>query len=1254
MMSLALVPTNNTNDSNNTTTNSTPTDPYLTNDFHPLSLASSEILAALRADESAPDADLYRRLISSSGVGAHRYHVVNGHDGCGEVDSSGSINGGGSAGSSGGGSARQSSSTSSTGGGSTHNGGNVIGSPLGVLRGSRQYNGSSSSSSSRSSSSNNNNNTMNNNDPSSPSSQSTTPKKVSVPPTSYLKHTKSVPLPNILATQSQRARLSSLMGLLPQANLVWLTCDDTLYLWSYKSAIVADKGDTRSWGGRGGLNNTPTTTPSNSSTSSSSEEYCSFTVPSGQCIVSIGLVKPKPNIFKKEITWCLVVTTPEEVILCALLQEKFIVEKEEYTVVLDDGNPNEGTTTTTTTTRVDSETHQNNNNGGFKHGTDEILRLLPTRYVMPTDSIPILSIVGSNDGRIFLGGYDGNLYEFLYEGNLPPGIKSVVGQSYYGSGGMISGSEVMEAAIDDYFDGRGVFTLHDDSRRKGSLTVSGALSGSKRVISALTFGILDESGGGSNNGSDYGGSTPSRRRASKCRKINHTSSASSFVSSVLPGPVLRMASSMFGSSIEAAAKKCGPIVDIVLDEERLCLYTLGSRGVICVYDIAPLSSSSYSSGGDNSIGSNNIPPPRLSSVLDAIETTKLYLDSVSRGRMYPPTTTQNVALGTITFPGGITSAQAGVGGMEGAREILKRYDLESRIIKSATAAAAAASSSSANGINVRGVKNELSNTAGILHPVSIHLVPPSESKSLTLVAITGGGLRYYLSSLSSSYINSAQSGQGGFDYTTRTQSRGGGNMDPRLARMRPGRKMIFCHVRAPPPYTSNDGNDGFRFELAPSAVNLIGAAGSGGGLPPGIHGSSSGRVAGGGSSNNVSSAAGDVVKGSYANGVFVLALDVEKKGSARNTASSSSGNNFFSTPEERNPTKQSSVAGDAIVVTLPDFAARVTQSNSTLLSGGNNTVVSSTQTQPGGISEAVILPMSGVNGTASPVLPGGRTFDISANTDKQKSSVVSLFVNSETPSDVELQIGLLPSFAPKKKTNKSSTSKNGTTSSALVVSTDRGRGLISSTLSALSYYLRSGQAFGYPVGTVSNGSNKFGPTITYRVSGRHGCDSAGFSSSAGESFSTSSRNSSQGRSNNSAGSSAASAKSARLPSWLLRPSSAPLNAEASQHLLPLSSNIGDGSSSDVLVLNSGGLHFFSNSSLLNNLASVLLRANNIARDTFVRNCKYGRELSLLFLVHLDVHKLHSSLPLQSLQVMDMLKDVPCALRWLLLVQAVQC
>ena len=70
---------------NNATNTTSSADPYLTNDFYPLSLASSEILLALRADEAAPDADLYRRLIISSGdttttsggvPSAHRYHLA--------------------------------------------------------------------------------------------------------------------------------------------------------------------------------------------------------------------------------------------------------------------------------------------------------------------------------------------------------------------------------------------------------------------------------------------------------------------------------------------------------------------------------------------------------------------------------------------------------------------------------------------------------------------------------------------------------------------------------------------------------------------------------------------------------------------------------------------------------------------------------------------------------------------------------------------------------------------------------------------------------------------------------------------------------------------------------------------------------------------------------------------------------------------------------------------------------------------------
>jgi len=507
--------------------------------------------------------------------------------------------------------------------------------------------------------------------------------------------------------------------------------------------------------------------------------------------------------------------------------------------------------------------------------------------------------------------------------------------------------------------------------------------------------------------------------------------------------------------------------------------------------------------------------------------------------------------------------------MEGAREILQRHELEERITK--------ASGGTEGGFGRKGARNRSSgsNTAGILHPISIRLVPAAESKSLTLVAITGGGLRYYLSSLSMSYINSAQAMRGA-DIN---------NGDSMLARTRPGRKMTFCHIRAPTPYTSSDGNDGFRFGA------------SDGGPPPGIHGVAGGRVGavGGRHSEN---AGGDVVKGSYGNGVFVLALDIEKKESSSDTPSS--GNNFFSTPSEDRSSSSKSILGDVIVVAMPDFAARVPSqpnSSSSFVRGGNismgsstsSSTLANTQTAPDGISETILLPMGGLGRKNSPVLPGGRTFDVVANLGGDKSNVVSLFVNSETPTDGELQVELMPAFVPRKKIFKKTAFSS---SSALTVSSERGRGVISSALSALSNYLRSGQGFGHQVGTVSQGANGFGPSVTYRVSVRHGCNSLGFSNSAGE-ISRSSRTMKPSVQ----ASNTASAKSARLPSWLLRPSAAPLNCQASQHLLPTSSG-GAGSRSysgpDVLILNAGGLHFFSNSSLINNLATILLPSSYVA------------------------------------------------------------
>jgi len=1141
---------------NNTTTSmsNNTNDPFLQNDFYPLQLASSEILTALRADESATDADLYRRLISSSGVGAHRYHRVEG-DGLGGTSMSSASNSNSSSSSSGGnnsssndGGASPSSSSSSKrtlSNNPMRMGNNAIGSPLGVLRGTRQFGSTNSSSSS-----------SNTSPPSDQNQQRQAMMKLaapSQPPTPYLQHDRSIPLPTQLANETKKAKLSSLMGLLPEANLVWVTSDDKLFLWSYNSSSNngggSSSGDmnngatttttTNSWGRNTPKQSSSSATFHTTSSSSIHENYCSFTVPSGQCIVSVGLVRPKSNnnVFTKLVEWCIVVTTPEEVILCALTNESGDYGDEQEYQQQPQSADNGGTANCDTTNTT-------NGSGGFRHGNNSIMRLIPTRFILPTDSIPLTSICGSREGRIFMGGVDGCVYEMTYEGNSNTTTTfSAIDETYLG------GSDAMERAIDDYFDGRGIFTLSNGDDNNGGMKKLSeqVLVGGKRVLSALTFGSLDSD--------SYG-----EQRRSKCRKINHSSVAPGLVASVVPGAIVRAASGIFASGSESAARKGGPIVSMIMDEERLCLYTLSSKGVICAYDLSPLpnatgsnSTSSPPQGDFNSAVA--VAPPRLACVFNAVASAKLYLDSVSRGRMYPPSTSQSVELGIITFPGGNASAQAGVGGMDGARAILKRHDQEMRLVKASSA-----------GSSSKAVQNEMSNSGGILHPVSIHLVPGTESKSLTLVAVTGGGLRYYLSSLASNYINLAQSNQGGFDYSMR-------GLDPKLARTRPSTKMTFCHIRAPPPYTSGNGNDGFHFELAPSAVNLLGslAGGASVGIPPGIHDLQSVGSA------NVAGAVGDVVKSFYGNGMFVLALDVDK-GKPSSSIGSSRGNSFTTPSSEKVSRKP---VGDAIVTVLPDFAARVVDS---LVA--NNTSKNLSLIAAGGISESISLPMTGYDGNKSPVLPGGRTFDISTKSNTQ-SSLVSLFMNSETPSDGELQIGLTPSFVPQKVYQRRNSQSNGT-SSSLVVLYDRGSGVISSALSVLSNYIRSGQGYGFEVGTVASDPTGLSPSMSYRISLRHGCDSSGFSRSS-EEVATTTRNGLRGKSTP-----RSTNKSERLPPWMLRPSAAPLNCQAVQHLNPP----GTGT---TLVLNAGGLHIFNISSLLNNFASALLRATNVPEDGTIRN-----------------------------------------------------
>merc|ERR1719162_2243779 len=142
--------------------------------------------------------------------------------------------------------------------------------------------------------------------------------------------------------------------------------------------------------------------------------------------------------------------------------------------------------------------------------------------------------------------------------------------------------------------------------------------------------------------------------------------------------------------------------------------------------------------------------------------------------MYPPHSSYDSSVATIVFPGGGAGAQTGVGGMNGARAILKESDID---IERANTVG-----SVSNSMRMRTKHQQQSSK--ILHPISIHVVPPCESTSLTLVALTAGGLRYYLSALSN--VGPGTSTNYGDNFL----------MNPK----RLGSRFTLSHIRAPPPF----------------------------------------------------------------------------------------------------------------------------------------------------------------------------------------------------------------------------------------------------------------------------------------------------------------------------------------------------------------------------------------------------------------------------------------------------------------------
>ncbi|KAJ2520391.1 hypothetical protein H4217_002073 [Coemansia sp. RSA 1939] len=99
-----------------------------------------------------------------------------------------------------------------------------------------------------------------------------------------------------------------------------------------------------------------------------------------QIIVSVALVRPRPGVFVDAIKYVLAVATPLEVFLLG--------------VGYDAGSSPAG---------------------GRLAGGGGSVTLYATQISVPADGVAMTSIAGSDDGRIFMSGNDGALYEFVYQ-----------------------------------------------------------------------------------------------------------------------------------------------------------------------------------------------------------------------------------------------------------------------------------------------------------------------------------------------------------------------------------------------------------------------------------------------------------------------------------------------------------------------------------------------------------------------------------------------------------------------------------------------------------------------------------------------------------------------------------------------------------------------------------------------------------------------------------------------------------------------
>ncbi|XP_059140242.1 nuclear pore complex protein Nup155-like [Physella acuta] len=155
---------------------------------------------------------------------------------------------------------------------------------------------------------------------------------------------KKVPLPPELLEQFGRMQCNCMMGLFPEIERAWLTVDSDIFVWKYDDGSDLAYFD--------GLSET---------------------------ILSVALLKPKPDIFQPHIQYLMCLATPVDIVLLGV----------SFFKALDGGS--------------------GDHIGGEMH-------LLPDPlFSIPTDGVYITNIVGADNGRIFMAGKDGCLYELIYQ-----------------------------------------------------------------------------------------------------------------------------------------------------------------------------------------------------------------------------------------------------------------------------------------------------------------------------------------------------------------------------------------------------------------------------------------------------------------------------------------------------------------------------------------------------------------------------------------------------------------------------------------------------------------------------------------------------------------------------------------------------------------------------------------------------------------------------------------------------------------------